>query len=90
MAATSISRGGRGVSDEPENLTHRQLIVELAQIGRLPAIYPWREAVEVGGFMAYTFNIVDLFRHAASIIDRILKGAKPARSLFTNLPSSSW
>jgi ABC-type uncharacterized transport system substrate-binding protein len=70
------------VPDAPENLTHRRLIVELAQIGRLPAIYPWREAVEVGGFMAYTYNIVDLFRHAASIIDRILKGAKPGKIPF--------
>src|SRR5262245_34159501 len=70
------------VSDEAPHLTHQRLIVELAQSSRLPAIYPWREPVDVGGLMAYAYNIVDLFRHAARMIDQILKGAKPGKIPF--------
>ncbi len=53
-------------------------IVDLAAKHRLPAIYPFREAVDAGGLMAYGANILDLFRRAATFVDKILKGAKPA------------
>jgi putative ABC transport system substrate-binding protein len=53
-------------------------IVDLAAKHRLPAIYPFREAVEAGGLMAYGASIPDLFRRAATFVDKILKGRKPA------------
>ena len=52
--------------------------VELAAKNRLPAIYWSPEFVEAGGLMAYSVNITDLFRRAATYVDKILKGAKPA------------
>jgi putative ABC transport system substrate-binding protein len=65
------------VGSGPEHYTHRQLIVELAEKDRLPAIYAWREGVEIGGLLAYASNIAELYRHAADQIDQILGGAKP-------------
>lgn len=56
---------------------HRRL-VDLAANSRLPAIYAFREAVDAGGLMAYGASIPDLFRRAATYVDKILKGAKPA------------
>jgi putative ABC transport system substrate-binding protein len=57
---------------------HGRRIVELAATNRLPAVYPFRESVEAGGLMAYSANAPDMFRRAASYVDKILKGAKPA------------
>jgi ABC-type uncharacterized transport system substrate-binding protein len=57
---------------------YRMRIVELAARNRLPAIYPSRRAVEVGGLMSYGPDLPDLFRRAATYVDRILKGARPA------------
>jgi putative tryptophan/tyrosine transport system substrate-binding protein len=45
---------------------------------RLPAVYPWREGVDAGGLMAYGPNVADLFRRAATYVDKILKGTQPA------------
>ena len=59
-------------------LHERRRLVDLAARNRLPAVYPWREAVDAGGLMAYGANIADLFRRAATYVDKILKGAKPA------------
>jgi len=56
---------------------HRRL-VDLAAKHRLPAVYAFREAVDAGGLMAYGANIPDLFGRAATYVDKILKGAKPA------------
>ena len=57
---------------------HRQAIVALAAKYRLPAMYTLREHVEAGGLMAYGPNFPDRFRQAATFVDKILKGAKPA------------
>jgi putative ABC transport system substrate-binding protein len=65
------------VSDEPENFTNRDTIVELAAKGRIPAIYSYREFVEFGGLMAYSIDLVDTFRRLANLIDKILRGANP-------------
>ena len=59
-------------------LSQRTQIAELAAKNRLPAIYPWPEFVEDGGLMTYGANSNDLFRRAATYVDKILKGAKPA------------
>ena len=57
---------------------HRDQIVGLAARHRLPAVYPFRFFATAGGLMSYGINITDLFRQAASYVDRILKGEKPA------------
>jgi putative ABC transport system substrate-binding protein len=44
---------------------------------RLPAVYPWPEFVEEGGLMTYSVRLDDLYRRAATYVDKILKGAKP-------------
>ena len=51
---------------------------DLAVKSRLPAIYDRAEYVEAGGLMSYGVNITDLYRRAATYVDKILKGAKPA------------
>ena len=66
------------VSPEAENFTHRKLIVELVAKAKLPAIYPLREYVELGGLMAYAANLPDIYRQAARQIDQLLKGSKPS------------
>ena len=53
-------------------------VVELAAKSRLPAMYIIREYVEAGGLMTYGVNGADLDRRAATYVDKILKGAKPA------------
>ncbi len=58
--------------------SQRTQVAELAIKNRLPAIYPFPENVEAGGLMSYGVNINDLFRRAATYVDKILKGAKPA------------
>ncbi len=65
------------VSEEPEHVTNRATIVELAAKGRFPTIYPFREFVEDGGLMAYSINQVDVYRRVASLIGKILGGANP-------------
>ena len=56
----------------------RTQVVELAAKSRLPAIYPSPEFVEAGGLMTYSVSRTDLHRRAATYVDKILKGAKPA------------
>jgi putative tryptophan/tyrosine transport system substrate-binding protein len=58
--------------------SHRTQIADLAAKNRLPAIYDRREYVEAGGLMSYATSITDLDRRAATYVDKILKGAKPA------------
>ncbi|HEY3195145.1 MAG TPA: ABC transporter substrate-binding protein, partial [Candidatus Dormibacteraeota bacterium] len=55
----------------------RRRLVDLAAKHRLPAVYTTREFVDAGGLMAYGPNVADLFRRAATYVDKILKGAKP-------------
>ena len=58
--------------------SHRKQIVDLAAKRQLPAMYYTTEYVEEGGLMTYGVSITDLFRRAATYVDKILKGAKPA------------
>jgi putative ABC transport system substrate-binding protein len=58
-------------------ITHRVRINTLTLIARLPTIYFVREYVESGGLMSYGPNVPDLFRRAANMVDKILRGAKP-------------
>ena len=58
--------------------SERRRLVELAAEKRLPAVYSARELVDAGGLMSYGANLADLNRRAATYVDRILKGTKPA------------
>ena len=59
-------------------LLQRTQVVELMGKNRLPAIYSQREFLDAGGLMIYGPNFADLWRHAATYVDKILKGVKPA------------
>jgi len=64
--------------DDTLTLAHRPRIVALAASSRLPAMYGFREFPDEGGLMSYGPSLVDLLRRAATFVDKILKGAKPA------------
>lgn len=59
-------------------LAHRERVVEWVAATGLPATYPDRGFIDVGGLMFYGAALPDMYRHAASLVDRILRGAKPA------------
>ena len=61
----------------PILFAHRKTLIELAAQHRLPAVYQWREFVEEGGLMSYAASPADMYRRAATYVDKILKGAKP-------------
>jgi ABC-type uncharacterized transport system substrate-binding protein len=65
------------VSGEGDLYAHRQLIAELAQRNRLPAMCPYRDYVDAGGLMAYTVDLAELLRRMANDVHQILNGAKP-------------
>jgi putative ABC transport system substrate-binding protein len=58
-------------------ITHRQRIVELAAVNRLPVVYPDEAFIDAGGLMFYGSGLPDMYRHAATYVDKILNGAKP-------------
>jgi putative tryptophan/tyrosine transport system substrate-binding protein len=64
--------------EDPLTLAHRQRIVEFAAKRQLPAMYEPKEFAEAGGLMAYGPSFADLYRRAATYVDKILKGAKPS------------
>jgi len=66
------------VTGEPNFYFEKTRIVELAASHKLPAIYQWREFAAIGGLMSYGPDLNDLLRRAATYVDKILKGAKPA------------
>jgi putative ABC transport system substrate-binding protein len=69
---------GLMVAHQGEHLTNRQLIADLAAKHRLPAIYPHREFVDVGGLLSYGIDLGDAMRRLADMTDQVMKGAKPA------------
>jgi ABC-type uncharacterized transport system substrate-binding protein len=82
---TAFRAAGKGSADAAVMLSngvlnpHRPQIAEFAVKYRLPAIYNAVEWVEAGGLACYGASIPDLFRRAASYVDKILKGANPAQ-----------
>jgi putative tryptophan/tyrosine transport system substrate-binding protein len=66
------------VMNSPFLVSHRKQVADLAVKNRLPAIYYSTEFVEDRGLMSYGVSFTDLFRRAATYVDKILKGAKPA------------
>jgi putative tryptophan/tyrosine transport system substrate-binding protein len=80
-ALASLARvpgGGFVVMSDAFTGIHRQEIVALAARYRLPAIYPFRWFAEIGGLLAYGIDSDETCRQAATYVDRILRGAKPA------------
>jgi putative ABC transport system substrate-binding protein len=65
------------VSGEGDLYAHRQLIAELTQKNRLPAMCPYRDYVDAGGLMAYTVDLAELLRRLADDVHKILKGVRP-------------
>jgi putative ABC transport system substrate-binding protein len=65
------------VYNQPQNYVNLQLIIELAEKGRLPAIFPFRRSCELGGLMAYTGDEFEVNRHIADQIAQILRGTSP-------------
>jgi putative tryptophan/tyrosine transport system substrate-binding protein len=59
-------------------IAHAKHIIDFAQMHRLPAMYGSTEFVDDGGLISYAAQFPDLFRRAATYVDKILKGAKPA------------
>jgi putative ABC transport system substrate-binding protein len=57
---------------------NRASIITLARRYRIPTVYPWRNYVEEGGLASYSANLLDMHRRAATYVDKILRGAKPA------------
>ncbi len=72
----AVPNGGMIVSPHP--VTRGKLIIDLAARYRLPTIYPFAFHARDGGLVSYGVDQVDQFRRAATYVDRILKGAKPA------------
>jgi putative ABC transport system substrate-binding protein len=72
------SNGGLIVTGSALATVHRELITTLAARYRLPAVYPQRSFVTVGGLISYGPDSIDPYRQAAGYVDRILRGEKPA------------
>jgi putative ABC transport system substrate-binding protein len=79
FSAMTTGRAGAFIALQQPTLDRlRKRIVDLAAKNRLPAIYPNDEYVETGGLMSYSADIIAMFRRAATYVDKILKGTKPA------------
>jgi putative ABC transport system substrate-binding protein len=78
IAAFARSANGGLIVTGGQATVHRELVVKLAAGHRLPAVYPYRYYVDEGGLVSYGPDLPDLFRQAASYVDRILKGEKPS------------
>ena len=75
-----LREGAQAVSVQSTNVFFRERIrlANLMAQNRLPAVYLAREFVDAGGLISYAPNVADLFRRAATYVDKILKGTKPA------------
>ncbi|MBR1238301.1 ABC transporter substrate-binding protein [Bradyrhizobium sp. AUGA SZCCT0182] len=79
-AVESISRDGADavmVLESPQVFQNSTLIAKLLGDATLPAIFPFTESVEAGGLMAYSFDLIELYKRVANNIDAILRGARP-------------
>ena len=81
-AFISMSKAGTSgliVFSDPVLLErNRASVIALARKYRIPTVYPWRNYVEEGGLASYSANLLDMHRRAATYVDKILRGAKPA------------
>ena len=65
------------VYDQPQNYQNLRLIIELAEKGRLPAIFPYRDSCKLGGLIAYGTDGFDTLRQMVNQIAQILRGTSP-------------
>ncbi len=80
-AFKTASNAGAGALLIPASgllFSHARQIVELAAVSRIPTMYELRPFVDIGGLVSYGANIEDIWRRAATYVDKILKGANPA------------
>jgi putative ABC transport system substrate-binding protein len=73
-----VPNGGLILPPDATTILHHDLIIALAARYRLPTVYALREFVVAGGLMAYSSDIIEQNRQAASYVDQILRGANPA------------
>jgi ABC-type uncharacterized transport system substrate-binding protein len=76
-AMTRARAGALYVVGDPMFIQHRRRLAELAAKSRLPAVYELKDHAEAGGLMVYGPSTLDMYRRAATYVDKILKGAKP-------------
>jgi putative ABC transport system substrate-binding protein len=76
----SAGVGGVVLLADPSLIEHAARIAELARNARLPNAFQRRESVSAGGLLSYGSNFRDQVRQAASYVDRVVRGAKPAES----------
>jgi putative ABC transport system substrate-binding protein len=77
-AFARVPNGGLLLPPDSTTIVNRDLIIALAARHHLPSVYPVGVFVEAGGLMSYGTDQVEIFRQAASYVDRILRGARPA------------
>jgi len=77
-AFAAAPNGGLIAFPTPVVVANRAQVIELAARRRLPAVYPYRYFTEAGGLMSYGPDTIEIYRAAATYIDRVLKGARPA------------
>ena len=75
---TRARAGALAVMPNPMFTSERGRLVDQAAKNRLPTMFPYSEFVDAGGLMAYGPSLADLSRRAATYVDKILKGTKPA------------
>jgi putative ABC transport system substrate-binding protein len=75
--ARSLDVGALVIGSDTVIQTNQGLVIELAALHRLPAIYTFRDFVDAGGLISYGASLPDLYRRAAGYVDEILRGAKP-------------
>src|SRR5215831_1286563 len=76
--AAATARIGYLSSNLASNANERRRLVDLAARHRIPTMFGFRLYVDAGGLMSYGPNLADLYRRAATYVDKVLKGAKPA------------
>jgi ABC-type uncharacterized transport system substrate-binding protein len=76
--ATTAGAGALLIPASGLLFSHASQIAELAALSRIPAMYELRPYVDVGGLVSYGANIEDIWRRAATYVDKILKGTNPA------------
>jgi len=75
--ATRARAGALFITADPVIVTNLKRIVDFAAKSRLPSIFPWSEFANAGGLVTYGTDRADMYRRAATFVDKILKGAKP-------------
>jgi putative ABC transport system substrate-binding protein len=90
FASMAKRAGAVLVAGHAVTVSNRAALVRLAAQHRLPAGYPWREAVEIGGLMSYGVSFRESYRRAADYADRIFRARSLETCLWSSQPSLNW